>query len=272
MNRLGIELQSVFGMPPVQHVVLAAELGCGNISTGLSPVPWNPYSFPRWSLRDDPDLRREVMAAMRDRDVSISLAEGFGVRPHKDVRDRARDLDLVAELGARQVSAVSMEADMARALDQLATLAQMAEKRGMGLTLEFSPPHPINSLASAQAAIRHIGKTHVRLVIDAMHFFRSGATVAELAALDPDLIGYVQLCDVPLVSRIGDYLQEACFQRMIPGEGELPLRDFLAALPKHLEIGLEVPMLPQPGEDLRSKIGRAVKAARELLVSAGPMD
>ena len=40
MNRLGIENISVFGLPPVEFVNLAADLGCRYISTGLEPIDW----------------------------------------------------------------------------------------------------------------------------------------------------------------------------------------------------------------------------------------
>jgi hypothetical protein len=29
----------MFGMPPVEHITLAADLNCGHISMGLAPVP-----------------------------------------------------------------------------------------------------------------------------------------------------------------------------------------------------------------------------------------
>src|SRR5262245_49575160 len=98
MSRLGIELLSVFGLPPVEHVNLAADLGCGYISTGLTQLPFNPHNYPAWSLRDDPVLRRAMITAMRDRGVAIGLGEGLIVRPGIEARDNARDLDLMAEL------------------------------------------------------------------------------------------------------------------------------------------------------------------------------
>jgi sugar phosphate isomerase/epimerase len=133
--------------------------------------------------------------------------------------------------------------------------------------VEFAPPNAINTLASALEYIRHVGKSMCKLLIDAMHFFRSGATIAELKAVDPALIGYAQLCDVPLVSRIGDYMKEAMLDRLPPGEGELPLADLLAALPPGLDLGVEVPMLAQAeaGVEARVYIGRAVRAAQELV-------
>ena len=197
MTRLGIELLSVFGMPPIDHVKLAADLGCGHISTGLTQLPFNPHGYAAWSLRDDASLRREMKAAMRDHGVVIGLGEGFAARPGQDLRDRQADLDLMAELGAERVSGVSMEPDLARTKDQFAILAEYAEQRGMRATIEFAPAQAIGDLAAALAVVEHVGQPNFRLLIDAMHFFRSGGGVSDLAALDPQLIGYVQLCDVP---------------------------------------------------------------------------
>lgn len=249
MSRLGLEMLTVFGMLPTDHVRLAAELGCAHISTGITNLPMRRLGvpdwtmFPDWSLVSDAQLRHELKNAMRDTGIRIALGEGFGVRSDSDIKDRAEDLDLMAEIGAERINAVSMEPDIGRAHDQLALLASMVSERGMIFTIEFAPPNAINTLQGALAAIDYIGDGKCRLLLDAMHFFRSGATVAEMSEIEPDLIGYVQLCDAPLASTCGSYMQEAMFTRMIPGDGELPLRDFVAALPGDVEIGLEVPML-----------------------------
>jgi hypothetical protein len=66
MRSLGIETQTSFGMPPVDYVRLAAELGCAHVSIGLGPMPWNPCNFPASSLRDGATLRRELMAAIKE--------------------------------------------------------------------------------------------------------------------------------------------------------------------------------------------------------------
>jgi hypothetical protein len=41
MDRLGIEHQTVFGLPPVEFVNLAADLGCRYIAIALSRSPYN---------------------------------------------------------------------------------------------------------------------------------------------------------------------------------------------------------------------------------------
>jgi sugar phosphate isomerase/epimerase len=271
MNRLGIELLSVFGMHPVEHVALAADLGCGRISTGLTQLPVNPHGYAPWSLKEDPALRREMIAAMRDSNVSISLGEGFSVRPGVDVRDRAGELDIMAELGARCLGGVVMEPDIGRATDQFAILVDMAEARGLQVTIEFAPGLPVGTLHQALELVQRVNRPHFRLLIDAMHFFRSGGDVAALAPMERVLIGYAQLCDVPLVAEEPDYTHEAMFARRVPGEGGLPLADFLAALPDDIAIGLEVPMLAQAhaGVSPMDRLRPAVESARRLIEEQG---
>ena len=270
MNRLGIENISVFGLPPVQFVNLAADLGCRYISTGLSAIPYNPHGYPTWSLRDDPALRRAMIAAMRDRGIAISLGEGLTVRPDMDVRDRAAELDLMCELGVKRINAVSMDPDFARTCDQFAKLAEMADAVGVETTVELVPGLTIGDLPTALAVIRHVGRPNFRLLIDTMHFVRSGSTAADLAALDPNLIGYAQLCDAPLVSKFPTYMEEAMFERMVPGTGELPLHEVVAALPAHIVVALEVPQrsLAEAGVGPRERLGNCVTAARSLLARA----
>lgn len=268
LNRLGLELLSGLGLPPVELVALAADLGCAHISVGPMQMPpqFNPLGYPHWSLKDDPAYARELKAALSDRGVSISLGEGFAVRPGVQMRECGAEMDLMAELGARGLGAVSMELDTGRAGDELAMLAEMAGDRGMVATIEFAPIQAVNTLAAALDLVRHVNRPNFGLLLDAMHFFRSGATLDELAAIDPALIRYAQLCDTPAGGPGDDYMTEAMFVRRAPGEGELPLAAFVAALPRDIPLGLEVPNLAaaRAGETDHERLGKAVAAARAL--------
>jgi sugar phosphate isomerase/epimerase len=266
MERLSIEPLSVMGLPPVEFVGLAADLGLRYIAISLSAMP-NPYGYPPFSLRDDPALRRETLAALRDRGVTVSLGDGFVLHPGMDMRDLAGDVAVMAELGAQRVNTVGFDPDLHRSVDQFGVLAEMAAESGMETTLEFSTGLTVADLPTALDAVRAVGRPDFRLLIDTMHLVRSGSGPADVAALDADLIGYVQLSDVPLVPTIADYMEEACFERMVPGTGELPLLEILAALPRHLVIGIEVPLRSQAdaGTGPHERLGRCVDAARGLL-------
>lgn len=267
MERLGIEPLSVFGLPPVDFVNLAADLGLGYIGITLTSMPFGPQSYPPFSLSDDPALRRETLAALRDRGVAISLGDGFVLREGADLRDRADDVAIMAELGAQRINTVSFDPDLHRSVDQFGIVSELAAAAGMETTLEFGPGLSVPDLPTALGAVGEVGRPDFRLNIDTMHLVRSGSGADDIAALDPDVIGYIQLSDVPLVPSIPSYMEEACFERMVPGSGELPLLDLLAALPRHRVIGLEVPLRSEAeaGVGPHARLGRCVDAARDLL-------
>lgn len=270
MNRFGIEQLSVFGMPPVDYVHLAADLGCGNISAALFSHGYNPHGYPAWSLKDDAPLRRDMIAAMRERGVRISLAEGFSVRPGDDVAARAADMDLMAELGAVRINMVSLDPDLPRTFDAFATLAEMAAARGLQSTTEFAPGLAVKDLPTAIRIHDHVGRDDFRLLIDMMHFGRSGAAVADLAALGGDRIGYVQLSDAPMAPRFDTYMEEAMYERMVPGTGEMPIAAVLALVPDHVTVSVEVPRrsLAEAGVGPAERIAPCVAAAKKLVQAA----
>lgn len=273
-NPLGIEQLTLLGMPPVEYVKLASALGCAEVSIGLTSLPLSMFGlpdvlWPDWSLRDDPALRREAAAAMRDTGVRIGLGEGFRASAEEDIRAAEPDLDLMAELGALRINAICMEDDMAMARDKLGTLAEMTATRDMDFTIEFFPSDGINCLERVLDVVGHIGDLpggrRARVLFDTMHFFRTGGTMEKFRALDPDLIGYCQLADSVWAPPHDNYFMDAMFAREVPGTGELPLSEFVAALPAHVTLSLEVPRL----DDLRAMkpedhAARCVAAARAL--------
>ena len=102
-----------------------------------------------------------------------------------------------------------------------------------------------------------------------MHLVRSGSGATELAAIDADQIGYAQLNDTTLRPRIDNYMEEAMFERMVPGEGELPLHDLLSALPVDMVLEIEVPQgsLALAGVSPLDRLRPCVEAARRLVRS-----
>jgi sugar phosphate isomerase/epimerase len=269
--RLGIEFISVLGMPPPEFAALADSLGVRHI--GLAPAPFtaNPHGFPAWNLLADPDLVRETRQALKAHDVSVSVGEGFLVMPGLEMADATKALDLMAEFGAPVVNCCVVEQDRPRAYDEFALFAAMAGDRGMTATIEFLPLAWPATLGEAAAFLTDSGGANGKLLIDAMHVFRSGASATDLAAIDPALIAYIQLCDVPMPATNPNYGEEARDNRLPPGEGDLPLADFLAALPKDLVVGLELPMLTkaEPGVSTAERLAPAVATAKALLAALG---
>lgn len=271
MDRLGIEMLSVFGMPPIEYVHLTADLGCRYITTGMVGfAPVKALNYPPFSLRDEPRLREDLIAVMDDRGVSISLGEGLLIAPGVDVRSYAADLDVMAELQIPRINTVSLEPDRARAFDELAVLTALAAERGISTCIEPVVGLSIADLPSAIAAVEYVDRDEISLLIDTMHVARFRASADDLRSISAERIGYIQLSDTTMQKRTEHYAEEAMFERMGPGEGELPLLDMLTALPEDRVVGLEIPMRSraEAGVSARDRLLPCVENAKSLLARA----
>ena len=269
MRELGIERLGLFGMPPSQIVALAADLGCRSVGIGLAPTPggYNPDGHPDWSLRDDAALRRQTIAVCESHHVRIAIVEGFAVLADNDMRDFAHDLDLTRELGCDRINVVSIGQGMARTIDGFARLCELAAERDLKVSAEMGSLGPLKQVAPALEVVRGVDRPNFSLLIDTMHFFRLGNTVAQFAALEPGVVGYVQLADAPWQPRFETYMEEAMYERMAPGDGELPLAALLRHVPDDVVVSLEIPIrsLAEAGVGPGERTRRCVEGARRLL-------
>ncbi|HEY6870891.1 MAG TPA: TIM barrel protein [Novosphingobium sp.] len=269
MRKIGLEFLGVFGLSPVKLVEIASDLGCDFIGTVPAPMDYNPEGFDRWNLMEDAHLRCELKAVLAERGVELLLGDGCPFLPGASVRDAlGPNLDLYHELGITRVNSISFLPSIDESCEQFAQFAELAVERGMIPTIEFCPISVVGNLAAAVRVVRHAGP-HARLLIDAMHFYRSGSTVAELAEV-ADLAGHVQLCDAPREPSLPEYMDEALYARRVPGEGDAPLVEMLAAVPQAQTIGLEIPMrdLAEQGIGPHERMARCVAGARRVIALA----
>ena len=265
-NPIGLETLSVFGLHPAEFVRMAAELGCSHVTLNLHPAANRLPPYPELSIRSDRGMQAEIRNALRESGVRLGMMEGFAILPGSEVEDMASDLDIAAGLGARAVCAVSLERDRPRSYAQFARLTELAAQRGLAVTTEVGAGI-LRDLPRALEAVRQIGDPRFALLIVTMHFFRSGSSVTDFAALDPALIGHVQLCDVPMPAVIESYMDEALYERRCPGDGDLPLARFLTHVPKDVIVGLEVPIRSEAeaGIDAKARMDRCIAATRILM-------
>ena len=104
------------------------------------------------------------------------------------------------------------------------------------------------------------------MLIDALHFSRSGGWPSHIAGIDASLLKYAQICDAvaAIPSEAGDLIREARTGRLLPGEGALPLRD-LVALPAAIPLSIEAPVRATAGLSALERAQRAYRAMQALL-------
>jgi sugar phosphate isomerase/epimerase len=111
--------------------------------------------------------------------------------------------------------------------EAIGEVSRLAAAHGVTLVLEFVPDSGIRTIHEAQAIATACGESNCKILLDTWHLARGGHGPADVAALPARAIGAFQLSDrvepppgtayVPMTGRL------------LPGEGELPLSEIIAA-------------------------------------------
>jgi sugar phosphate isomerase/epimerase len=127
------------------------------------------------------------------------------------------------------------------------------------------PMSELKTIGQTQAIIAASGAANAGLLIDTLHLARSGATAADVAALDPATIYLTQLSDAPAQLAAGSTLfDEAMSGRMVLGDGGLDLAAVVNALPPDAEFELETPVVAHAGLPPAARARHAAEAAQRF--------
>jgi sugar phosphate isomerase/epimerase len=210
---------------------------------------------------------RAVTAALQRDGVELLDVEHIRLRTGPLTDPQLRLADTAAALGALNLLVVSEDPDEAATAAKLALLAELLAGSGTRVALEFmaftSVPRLVDAVRLA-AAVPGIG-----VLVDPLHMHRGGDALTAVAGVEDGLVGYAQLCDARRGAPPGDLAamaHEARHDRLPPGNGTLPLGEFLAALPPGIPLSIEVQsdrLLHQLDPLARARL--VAEAARVLL-------
>jgi sugar phosphate isomerase/epimerase len=199
--------------------------------------------------------------------VRILDIEAVWLMPHTDVTALKPALELGSRLGAKYLLVVGNDPDWARQRDNFACLCELAQEVGLGIALELMSYVELRTLSQARQLLDQVRRPNAGLLIDALHFYRSGAHPRDLAGIDPDLFPYIHLCDAHAAAPDAAGLRaEGRGGRFYPGEGELPLGEFLRAFPDNIPVAIEAPCAEYAGLSPLER-GRICGAATRALLS-----
>jgi 4-hydroxyphenylpyruvate dioxygenase len=176
------------------------------------------------------DLGLEIITFQPFRDF-----EGMPADKRLRVLQRAeRKFDLMHELGCQLLlvcSNVSPESlgGIDRAAADLNELGERAGKRGMRIGFEaLAWGCHINDYRDAWEAVRRADHPAVGLVLDSFHTLARNTDLKPIRAIPRERIFLVQLADAPALDM--DPLSWSRHFRNFPGQGDLPLLEFITAL------------------------------------------
>ena len=215
---------------PQEVVSAAAAAGFGLVGVWFDPETWSTARA------------REVRRRLDGTGVEALDMEPIFVTPEGD--SGLELIDAAAEMGARNVLTVSRGLEPARFADRFAALCDHAAPAGITVVVEPTLLYSVATLAEAAEVVALAGRPNGAILADNLHLARAGGNAIEvLGLLDPALLPYAQLCDGPArpadTSR-GGLVSDARDGRRLLGDGDLPVWEFLAALPAGTPLSLEI--------------------------------
>ena len=252
----GLEHLTLLGLAPPEFVGVAATAGFDAVGLRVSRAAAGETP---WPMHPGSPMLAETARRCAQAGVEVLDVEAIRLGPEMDGWEPV--LQTAAELGARYVNAICEDPDLERLSDHFAELVRLARPYGVRPVIEFMAYRSVRTLADAVAIAARSGGGGI--LVDALHVWRCGVDLSELADLDAGLVAYLQLCDAPLAPP-PDEVAEARTGRLLPGAGELPLGDLIAAMPGTVPIAVEAPH-PAGRHDPAAFAARARRALDSVL-------
>ncbi|SHN82709.1 bifunctional sugar phosphate isomerase/epimerase/4-hydroxyphenylpyruvate dioxygenase family protein [Bradyrhizobium erythrophlei] len=185
---------------------------------------------PRDVARMCGDLGLKICALQPFRDF-----EGMPEPQRKQAFRRAeKKFDLMEELGTdlllvcSNVSPVSM-GGIDRAAEDFHELGERAKARGLRVGFEaLAWGSHVNDYRDAWEIVRRADHPSIGVILDSFHTLAPGFPVAAIESIPGDRIFLVQLADAPQLDL--DVLSWSRHYRSFPGQGNLPVADFMRAI------------------------------------------
>ena len=152
-------------------------------------------------------------------------------------------VDIAAELGAANLLCVSSDPDMAATAAKFQAMVDRASGTGVRINLEFGLFTAVKTIHDARTVLEAVEGDAKALLVDTLHWSRSGGTAGDLVAIPREWLSYCQPCDAPGAApdliRSDAIIDDAINRRMALGTGGLEIGAMLNALPDHLPLAVE---------------------------------
>ena len=228
----------------------------------IAPRPGDPV-HPIEGANGLDDLRK----LMSDNGIALFDIESLWLSPATEPETIRPALEICAALGGKNLLIAGNDPEPNRLAANFAAVSALAAEYDVRACIEPTSWCVVHRLDQAKDLIRRAGATNAGVIIDTLHMDRAGETPASIAAFDPTLIAYVQICDAgpQRPTSPPDLMAEARGARLLPGEGALPLHAMFDALPKGLSIGIEAPTQELAALTFAEAARRAGDATRAFL-------
>lgn len=224
---------------PIEYIEATVAAGYDGIGLRVHRSPGLPF-FP---VVGETALVRDMKARIADAGLKVFDLYSFYLEPGTDVASFAPAMELGSTFGAKYATVMGADAEWSRQRDNFAKTCDLAAQFGLTCSVEFAVIRPLATLPQTVSLITEAGRDAV-ICIDPLHLARSGGSPTDVAALPAKYFPYAQISDgvlEPGEPNPALFGKLGMGQRKMPGEGTLPLRALLAALPPDTPLSVELP-------------------------------
>jgi sugar phosphate isomerase/epimerase len=266
MNEFSLAHLTVLSLSPPEMVSVAARTGYQAV--GLRLIAVTPDS-PGYPLMFDPAAMQDTKTRLDDTGIRVGDIEFVKITPEIDIMSLEPFAAAGAELGARHIIAAPYDPDLGRLAERFAALADLAGQYNLSVLLEFFPWTVVPDVRAATRIVETADRNNTGILVDTLHFARSGSRLEHLDLVSPARFPFVHVCDAMAGESFTteQLLHTARSERLPPGGGGIDIRGILKRLPADIVIGLEVPMDTLTRECGPEEVAHRVRAAAGRLIS-----
>ncbi len=268
MPSFSLAALTVLELAPPALIEVAAACGYGHVGIRLLPSTPGGIAYP---LMDDEAGLKETLARLDATGVTVADLEVVAFRPETEIAAFSAFFETGARLRAKHILVAAYDPVLDRFADRFAAVCEAAAPFGLSADLEFMPWTSVPDLATARRIVEQVGKANAGVLVDALHFDRSGSSIGDIARIPAGSLHYWQLCDGPAErpATTEAMMLAARTERMFPGEGGIDLVALARAMPREITISIEVPTVELAKTmDAQTRAQRALDASRRVVAAA----
>ena len=259
--KLGLAPLTLFRPPPLDLVRYAGEAGYDAVGfqLGLQDMPVSP-------LAGDAQFLKEAKALLKRWNLSVMEVSNIVFEPERTFDEGRVLIDFAKQIGASIVQATVWDDEQDRVVERLIALADYAKGLDLGITIEYMPYSQCQGFNEAYDLVRASERSNVHVLLDTLHFSRSGGVLADLDRKEASSYSFIQLCDARAKAPAPEDLRyESVYDRLPLGEGDLELGAILERVPTDLPVSLEIPCQRLKDLPLVDQARTHLRIAREFL-------
>lgn len=242
MHKLINSPQNTGKTEPLAYIDASMKAGYDGVGIRTYRAPGRTYNFN--PIVGNKDLERDVKRALKDSDMEVYDLYSFYLQPEMDWDTVTPALEFGGEIGCKYVLVIGDDPDWNRMVDTMGRLVDIIEPLGMRAAFEAFARNAVadrpilTPMATCLKFIEDCKPKYVGMCLDPRQQYRDERSFESLktVGLDRTLIPYVQLNDQ------AQHAGPSGSSGILPGDGFVPLYDYLDALPPDIDISVEAQM------------------------------